>query len=197
MMTDCKYHNAGIDFSFMLLAAPAAAMAQKRAGLPSSRSAAGCRFRRYLRQCGDHHPVEINYRIGLSASPNFKQPNETAPMPCFSTVTATVSPTARDPVCSARNSTATITCSSCHRSMALAVTRANARENTHLRVNIVGKLCGSTCIANSYFVGVRFERHGAWNAPYLCVIPAQAGIRQENTPRSGTHAMLSRFAGIL
>jgi len=92
-----------------------------------------------------HHPVGINYPIGLSASPNFKQPNGHSADALFFDSNGNGQPDSDEIQLFGTNSTATITCSSCHREHGTSPLPANAPRDTHLRVTIVGsKLC-STC----------------------------------------------------
>jgi hypothetical protein len=92
-----------------------------------------------------HHPVGIVYPFGLSADPNFNQPNGQSGDVAFFDSNGNGQPDSDEIQLFGMNGTATITCSSCHREHGTSPLPANVPRDAHLRVtNIGSKLC-STC----------------------------------------------------
>jgi len=134
--------------SFMLLAAPGSGHAQnvdcRSCHAPGSTSGAAD-FGAIYGNVATHHPVGIVYPIGLSASPNFKQPNGHSADVMFFDRNGNGQPDSDEIQLFGTNGTATITCSSCHREHGTSPLPANAPRDTHLRVTNTGSALCSTC----------------------------------------------------
>jgi hypothetical protein len=134
--------------SFMLLAATGSGYAQnvdcRSCHAPGSTSGVAD-FSAIYANVATHHPVGINYPFGLSADPNFNQPNGQNADVTFFDRNGNGQPDSDEIQLFGMNGTTTITCSSCHREHSTSPLPANAPRDAHLRVtNIGSKLC-STC----------------------------------------------------
>jgi hypothetical protein len=134
--------------SLMLLAASGSGHAQnvdcRSCHAPGSTSGVAD-FSAIYTDVASHHPVGIVYPFGLGADPNFKQPNGHGADVAFFDRNGNGQPDSDEIQLFGTNSTATITCSSCHREHGTSPLSANAPRDTHLRVTIVGSALCSTC----------------------------------------------------
>ncbi|MEO8331045.1 MAG: hypothetical protein ABI479_01315 [Gallionella sp.] len=139
---------SGSLISFMLLAATGSSHAQnvdcRSCHAPGS-TAGVTDFSAIYANVATHHPVDINYPIGLSADPNFHLPNGQSADVTFFDRNGNNQPDSDEIQLFGMNGTATITCSTCHSEHGTSPLPPNAPRDTHLRVTITGsKLC-STC----------------------------------------------------
>ena len=134
--------------SFMLLAAAGSGYAQnvdcRSCHAPGAASGVAD-FSAIYANVASHHPVGINYPVGLSADPNFHLPNGQSGDVTFFDRDGNGQPDSDEIQLFGMNSTATITCSSCHREHGTSPLPANAPRDAYLRVTIVGSALCSTC----------------------------------------------------
>ncbi|MFZ5524874.1 MAG: hypothetical protein ACOY9D_12445 [Pseudomonadota bacterium] len=134
--------------SFMLLAAAGSSFAQnidcRSCHVPGSKSGAAD-FSKVYANVASHHPVDINYPLGLGAEQYFNQPDMQHDDVTFFDKNDNGQPDSDEIQLFSMNGAAQITCSTCHRNHGASRLPANAPRDAYLRVTIVGsKLC-STC----------------------------------------------------
>ena len=83
-----------------------------------------------------HHPVEINYPLGLNASPYFNQPTGHSSHITFFDSNGNGQPDSDEIQLFGSNGTATLTCASCHKQHGTSPLADRATNDAHLRVTM-------------------------------------------------------------
>ena len=134
--------------SSMLLAASGSGHAQnvdcRSCHAPGSTSGAAD-FSAVYANVASHHPVDINYPLGLGAEPYFHQPDMQHDDVTFFDKNDNGLPDSDEIQLFGKNDTVKITCSTCHRDHGTTRLPANAPRDAYLRVTVEGSALCSNC----------------------------------------------------